>query len=122
MSTIPRFTVGWLDYAQHCGFATDPARVRSPKDKPRVERTVQYVRGNCFAGENFVDLVDAQARTVKWCTETAGMRIHGTTQARPAEMFAEHEAAVLLPIPQPKLRQDGRCCGSPASRNPSATA
>jgi hypothetical protein len=24
----PRFTVGWLDYAQHCGFATDPARVR----------------------------------------------------------------------------------------------
>src|SRR5215207_2795683 len=21
----PRFTVGWLDYAQHCGFATDPA-------------------------------------------------------------------------------------------------
>ncbi len=34
----PRFTAGWLDYAQHCGFATDPARVRSPKDKPRVER------------------------------------------------------------------------------------
>jgi transposase len=29
----PRFTAGWLDYAQHCGFATDPARVRSPKDK-----------------------------------------------------------------------------------------
>jgi transposase len=97
----PRFTVGWLDYAQHCGFATDPARVRSPKDKPRVERTVQYVRGNCFAGENFADLVDAQTRTVKWCAETAGMRIHGTTQARPAEVFAEHEAAVLLPLPRP---------------------
>jgi transposase len=32
----PRFTAGWLDYAQHCGFATDAARVRSPKDKPRV--------------------------------------------------------------------------------------
>jgi transposase len=42
----PRFTAGWLDYAQHCGFVTDPARVRSPKDKPRVERAVQYVRGN----------------------------------------------------------------------------
>jgi len=46
----PRFTAGWLDYAQHCGFATDPARVRSPKDKPKVERAVQYVRGNFFAG------------------------------------------------------------------------
>jgi hypothetical protein len=32
----PRFTEGWLDYAQHCGFATDAARVRSRKDKPRV--------------------------------------------------------------------------------------
>jgi hypothetical protein len=32
----PRFTVGWLDYTQHCGFATDAARVRSPKDKPQV--------------------------------------------------------------------------------------
>ncbi len=47
----PRFTAGWLDYAQHCGFATDAARVRSPKDKPRVERAVQYVRGNFWAGE-----------------------------------------------------------------------
>jgi hypothetical protein len=27
----PRFTAGWLDYAQHCGFATDAARVRSPE-------------------------------------------------------------------------------------------
>ena len=30
----PRFTQGWLDYAGHVGFLTDPARVRSPKDKP----------------------------------------------------------------------------------------
>jgi transposase len=49
----PTFSVGWLDYAQARGFGTDPARVRSPKDKPRVERAVQYVRGSFFAGETF---------------------------------------------------------------------
>lgn len=27
----PRFTVGWLDYTQHCGFATDAARVSQPQ-------------------------------------------------------------------------------------------
>ncbi len=97
----PRFTAGWLDYAQHCGFATDAARVRSPKDKPRVERAVQYVRGNFFAGEAFAGLADAQARAEAWCRGTAGMRIHGTIQSRPAEVFAEHEAAVLLPLPVP---------------------
>ena len=58
----PRFTAGWLDYAQARGFVTDAARVRSPKDKPKVERAVQYVRGNFFAGEHFAGLADAQAR------------------------------------------------------------
>jgi transposase len=96
----PRFTVGWLDYAQHCGFATDAARVRSPKDKPRVERCVQYVRGNFFAGEEFVDLADAQARAEKWCREVAGAGIHGTIAARPADVFAEREASALLAVPE----------------------
>lgn len=95
----PRFTTGWLDYAQHCGFATDPARVRRPKDKPRVERIVQYVRSSFFAGEQFVDLADGQARVETWCTTTAGQRIHGTIQARPIEVFAQHEAGVLLAVP-----------------------
>jgi len=97
----PRFTAGWLDYAQHCGFATDAARVRSPKDKPKVERAVQYVRGNFFAGEHFTGLSDAQAAAEAWCRSVAGMRIHGTTCARPAEVFAGQEAGALLPLPVP---------------------
>ena len=93
--------MGWLDYAQHCGFVTDTARVRHAKDKPRVERTVQYVRSNFWAGEQFVDLADAQARARAWCADVAGQRIHGTIQARPAEVFADREAGVLLPVPAP---------------------
>jgi hypothetical protein len=66
-----------------------------------VERAVQYVRGNFFAGEHFTGLADAQARAEVWCQDVAGMRIHGTTCARPAEVFAEREAAALLPLPVP---------------------
>lgn len=95
----PRLSTGWLDYAQHAGFATDPARVRSPKDKARVERVVQFVRGNFWDGETFTDLTDAQQRVEAWCRERAGMRIHGTTRARPAEVFADREAPALLPAP-----------------------
>ena len=95
----PRLSVGWLDYAQHAGFATDPARVRTPQDKPRVERAVQYVRGNFWAGETFTDLADAQTRVAAWCSERAGMRVHGTTAARPVEMFNEVEASCLLTVP-----------------------
>ena len=35
-SVNPRFTVGWLEYAQARGLVTDPARVAHPQDKPRV--------------------------------------------------------------------------------------
>ena len=99
-SVNPRFTVGWLEYTQARGFVTDPARVAHPQDKPRVERMVQYVRNNFFAGEDFTDLADAQARADTWCRDKAGQRIHGTTCARPAVVFAEQEAQLLLAGPQ----------------------
>ena len=97
----PQLSVGWLDYAQHAGFHTDPARIRTPQDKPRVERAVQFVRGNFWAGETFTDLPDAQTRVEAWCSVRAGMRIHGSTAARPLEMVTAVEASCLLPVPPP---------------------
>jgi hypothetical protein len=90
---------GFVEYAQARGFVTDPARVRRPQDKPRVERTVPFVRNSFFAGETFIDLADGQRRAVAWCTTRAGMRIHGTHQCRPAELFALEEAPRLAPAP-----------------------
>ena len=97
--TEPRLNQAFVEYAQNRGFVIDPARVRSPQDKPRVERTVPYVRASFFAGEHFVDRDDAQRRAQEWCANKAGMRIHGTTQCRPAELFALEEAHRLLPAP-----------------------
>lgn len=95
----PRLNQAFVEYAQARGFVVDPARVRSPQDKPRVERVVPYVRNNFFAGETFIDLADAQRRVELWCRERAGMRIHGTTQLRPAEVFRLEELPVLAPAP-----------------------
>jgi transposase len=96
----PRFNEGFVEYAQSRGFVIDPARVRHPRDKPRVERMVSYVRGSFFAGEEFADLADAQRRAEQWCRSTAGLRLHGTTQRRPVEVFAAEEAPLLLPAPE----------------------
>ncbi|MEA2827753.1 MAG: hypothetical protein QOG43_2192 [Actinomycetota bacterium] len=95
----PRFNQAFVEYAQSRGFAVDPARVRHPQDKPRVERTVPYVRASLFAGEHFVDRDHAQRAAEVWCRDKAGMRVHGTTQCRPAELFALEEKAQLLPAP-----------------------
>ncbi|HJZ00083.1 MAG TPA: hypothetical protein VJ305_05130 [Streptosporangiaceae bacterium] len=35
----PQLTREWLEYSQARGFATDPARVRHPRDKSTVRRT-----------------------------------------------------------------------------------
>ena len=97
----PRFTAGWLDYAQHCGFATDAARVRSPKDKPRVERTVQYVRGNFFAGEDFAGLPGAQPARRSGARALPGRG--STARSRPARPRCSRSARLpsLLPVAGP---------------------
>jgi transposase len=95
----PRFNDVFLEYAQSRGFVVDAARVATPTDKPRVERAVPYVRSNFFAGETFADLEDCRRRAAAWCAETAGTRVHGTTQCRPAEVFRAEELPLLLPAP-----------------------
>jgi hypothetical protein len=83
----PKLNQAFVEYAQDRGFVIDPARVRTPTDKPRVERTVPFVRNNFFAGEDFIDLADGQRRAVAWCVDEAGMRVHGTHACRPVELF-----------------------------------
>jgi len=95
----PRLNDGFLEYSQSRGFVVDPARVRHPKDKPRVERMVSFVRESFFKGEQFIDLADAQRRAEAWCLGRAGMRIHGTTQRRPLEVFEAEEKSQLLVAP-----------------------
>jgi len=93
----PRLTRAFLEYSQHRGFIADPARVRRPKDKPKVENSVRYVRERFFKGSQFRDLVDARLRARGWCREVAGARIHGTTRRLPLVVFKEEEQAALLP-------------------------
>ncbi len=95
----PRFNRAFVEYAQARGFLIDPARVRKPTDKPRVERVVAFTRSSMFAGETFVDLDHAQRHAEEWCRNRAGLRTHGTTQCRPAELFALEEQPRLAPAP-----------------------
>lgn len=96
----PRLNVAFVEYAQARGFVVDPARVRHPQDKGRVERAVQYVQTSLFAGETFSTLAEAQIAAERWCRVTAGERVHGTTRQRPAEHFAHVERQHLLPAPE----------------------
>ncbi len=98
-ATAPTLNQAFVEYAQARGFVVDPARVRSPQDKPRVERTVAFVQGSFWAGEDFGCLAEAQVAAELWCRTRAGMREHGTTRLHPVEVFDAEEAPLLLAAP-----------------------
>ena len=96
----PTINPSFAEYAQARGFFIDPARVRHPRDKARVENQVPFVRERWFAGESFSDdiaLLRVAADT--WSREVAGSRIHGTTRRVPREVFEAEEQRFLLPAP-----------------------
>ena len=79
------------------GFIADPARVRHPKDKPKVERGVQYVRERLFKGGDFDDLPQLRTEAQGWSLETAGTRTHGATRWQPLAVFQDEERNALMP-------------------------
>ncbi|VBA38851.1 hypothetical protein LAUMK191_02638 [Mycobacterium attenuatum] len=64
-----------------------------------MERAVQYVRRNFWDGETFTNLEQAQQAVTRWCLGPAGTRIHGTTCARPLEVFTTAEQGLPLAAP-----------------------
>ncbi len=98
----PKFNRGYEELASHYGVLIDPARVRRPKDKPRVERMMPYVRGSFWAGRSFSSLDEINREVLKWCLTVAGMRVHGTTRQRPLEVFQGVERQAMKPLaPEP---------------------
>jgi transposase len=95
----PKLNDAFLEYAQRCGFFVDAARVRSPKDKPRVENQVAYVRESWFEGEQFESLDAARVSALAWCRDIAGLRVHGTTREQPLVVYDREERSHMLPAP-----------------------
>jgi len=95
----PRPTRLFVEYSQACGFLIDAARPAHPKDKPKVEREMQYVVGRYWKAGRFRDLADMRAQAERWCTDVAGQRVHGTTRRVPLVVFHDEEQAALLPAP-----------------------
>lgn len=114
----PVIVAAFLDYMQARDFHVDTTRARSPKDKARVERSVQPVRDDCFAGETLHSLEEARVHARRWCVEDYGRRRHTRTQRLPLEHFEAEEKAVLRPGPteaydvphwcSPLVARDGR--------------
>ena len=95
----PRLNRAYGELARYYGCIVDPARVRRPTDKPKVERGVAYARESYFRGRDFQSLAEMRQGARAWCLDVAGRRLHGTTGERPLEAFLAREKPALLPLP-----------------------
>ena len=95
----PRLNRGYRECAEHYGALIDPARVFSPKDKPRVERAQQYVRDSWWSGKQFASVGAMVEDALAWCVDVAPQRRHPRMALSVGEVFREHEQPALLPLP-----------------------
>ncbi len=99
----PLINKSFGEFAAHYGTLVDPARLKKPRDKARVERPVPYARDSFFAGrsEEFKDIAHMQAEALRWCNEVANLRPHrGIDRVAPKVLFDAEEHQALLALPR----------------------
>ncbi|MEY9932442.1 transposase [Catenulispora sp. GP43] len=96
----PKLNRSYGELGTHYGTLIDPARARKPKDKPRVERQVPYIRDSFWRGREFGSIAEMQAAAITWCLQVAGTRAHrGLDGAMPLAVFTAAEREALIPLP-----------------------
>jgi transposase len=97
----PKINRAYAEMAAHYACLVDPARAGKPKDKPRVERPMPYVRDSLWRGREWSSEADMQAKALTWCSDIAGRRAHRSLEgAAPLAVFEAVEAPALSPLPK----------------------
>ena len=88
-------------FAGYYCFKPHPCWPNSPNQKGAVERPVDYIKGNFWAGRYFADFTDLDRQRWEWLNETANARVHSVTRQRPVEHFEEERGDLLALPPEP---------------------
>ena len=95
----PTINRAYAELERHYGFVADPAKVRTPEHKGKVERSMPTVRQQLVAGRQYLDLADANEKALAWSLTGIGMDKHGTTHEEPVLRFERDEKGCLIPLP-----------------------
>lgn len=96
----PKLNRTYAELCAHYGTLVDPARRLKPKDKPKVENPMAYIRDSFWAGREFVSETAMQDAAVVWCRQVAGRRASRPLEgAQPAVVFEAVEADRLIGLP-----------------------
>ena len=96
----PTINRSYADCERHYGFIVDPAKVRTPQHKGRVERSISLPRQQILAGRTFASIEEANHYALQWCRHQIGEEMTRTTGHKPYELFINEEKSQLIPLSQ----------------------
>jgi hypothetical protein len=96
----PTINLVYADLEKHYKFIADPAKVRTPAHKGRVERSVPIVRQQLIAGRHYSDIVAANDYAKGWGKDEIAHRVTRTTGETPWIRFTRDERPTMLPLPE----------------------
>ena len=95
----PTINKSYSELEQHYGFIADPAKVRTPQHKGRVERSMPLIRQQILAGRTFKNIEESNTYALHWCKHEIAQTITRTTGHTPWELFTNKEKALLKALP-----------------------
>lgn len=93
------FNDTFWQFAGYYNFKPHACWPAAPNQKGIVERPIDYIKTNFWAGRDFTDFDDLVHQGREWLEQTANARLHRTTRQIPRRHF-EAEQPQLLPLPQ----------------------
>ena len=99
----PKLNKAYGEMSEYYDCFIDPARVRHPKDKGKVERDVQTVREAIrkeMVMHPGIGLAEINTLMKEWSLHTYGERVHGTTREKPLAVFLERERPAMKALPE----------------------
>jgi transposase len=96
----PIINRAYAELERHYNFVADPTKVRTPRHKGKVERSITIARQQVLAGRDFKNIEEANTFALKWCRHENAHQITRTTGQTPWERFASVEKKFLNPLPE----------------------
>ena len=93
---IIRFNDAFLDFLRVFKIVPHACNIRAPREKGKIEKSIDYLRRNFWPLRSFTDLDDVQRQVNHWRDAVCNVRIHQTTGERPVDRFSQ---VTLRPLP-----------------------
>ena len=95
----PTINKNYSELERFYDFIIDPAKVRTPEHKGKVERSVLIVKQQLIAGRDYKDIIEANVQARDWCRNDIAHQVTRTTGETPSVMFERDEKPCLLKLP-----------------------